>query len=66
MQAIYKRDRSIFQGSDTKFCCPSHDGLRKDHKKAANRRFRHTNKTISRQQPYARGIATLERVQDTV
>ena len=49
MQAHYKRDKSIFQGSDSKFCCPGHDGLRKDHKEAANRRFRQSGKTVSRQ-----------------
>ena len=49
MQAHYKRDNNIFQGSDSKFCCPGHDGLRKDHKKASNRRFRQNGKFISRQ-----------------
>ena len=53
MQALYKRDKSIFHGSDSKFCCPGHDGLRKDHKKASNRRLRQTNKTISRQEGMA-------------
>ena len=48
MQALYKRDKGIANGS-SKFCCPSHDGLRKDHKKAANRRFRHSAKTMSPQ-----------------
>ena len=49
MQANYKRDRNIFHGSSSKFCCPGHDGLRKDHKEAANRRFRQSGKTVSRQ-----------------
>ena len=49
MQAHYKRDKNIFQGSDSKFCCAGHDGLRKDHKKSSNRRFRQTGKVISQQ-----------------
>ena len=46
MQAIFKRDSNISHGS-TKFCCPAHDGLRKTHKRAANRRFRHNGKAMS-------------------
>ena len=48
MQALFKRDKNISQNSDTKFCCRSHDGLRKDHRKSSNRRFRHTGKIDAR------------------